>query len=109
MVEQDKEKTLVIFRRYYPEDGGAVIALFPEEPGTSNPDTFTCYQHIGQHGTTHRDFVDACTLPISADDDNEVRALYKELERLGYNLVCRQRISGKMNATRIRKLYREPV
>lgn len=46
-------KTIVIFRwepHFKSKDGGAPIAVFPCEPGNSNPNTCACYRHLGQHG-----------------------------------------------------------
>lgn len=42
----------VIFRAERSGDfKGAVTAVFPTEPGTSDPWTFSIYAHVGQHGT----------------------------------------------------------
>lgn len=82
----DKEKTLVVFRRWPEKDGGDVIALFPEIedrwPYCSS------YQHIGQHGgADYRGVVDA-TKPAKPA---EYKSLQSELRSIGYNLKIRSR------------------
>ena len=79
-MEQDKEKTAVIFRKF---KDGDIIAIFPELVGTDNLGTCMSYQHIGQHGS--------CDLGIIYDTklatDEEYKDLKDELEHsIGYNL-----------------------
>lgn len=81
---QDKHYTAVIFRRFRSRDGGQVIALFPELPGTNDLATCESYMHIGQHGAASV-WLSGSTKPakrIEAD----VHALWLELERIGYKL-----------------------
>lgn len=43
----------VVFYR----EGSDVFAVFPEEPGTSDPQTMLCYAHIGQHSSCHSGYL----------------------------------------------------
>lgn len=79
-------KDKVIFR-VYPE--GDVIAIFPEIPGTYNPGTCSCYQHIGQHGAGDVSGMIAATRPAQPA---EYAPLLSELQSIGYDLkVCKHR------------------
>lgn len=43
----------VVFYR----EGSDVFAVFPEEPGTNDPQTMLCYAHIGQHSYCHSGYL----------------------------------------------------
>lgn len=77
-------KTKVIFRMWR----GGVIALFPREPGDSNPATCLSYEHIGQHGGADCVGIIRDSRPATHD---EWRELYAELRRIGYKLDVRKR------------------
>jgi hypothetical protein len=71
----------VIFRADRSGDfKGHVTAVFPTLPGTSNPWTFTCYAHIGQHGSADKGWyvtTRAATPEESADLLRELRGIYE--------------------------------
>lgn len=71
----------VIFRADRSGDfKGAVTAVFPTLPGTSDPWTATCYAHVGQHGTCSRGWYSttrAATEDESADLLAELRSIYE--------------------------------
>ena len=93
------DKTKVIFRKWNKEQGGEVIAVFPELPGDFNPyRTCLSYEHVGQHGAITLNF-SSWTLPASPA---EYADLAKELESIGYNLDIRKRSSGKDLQARIK-------
>lgn len=77
-VQPDESPTLVIFRRFPTSQGGEIIALFPELPGTNSPATCSSYMHTGQHGAATSDLVRS-TRPASPE---EFAALKCELESL---------------------------
>lgn len=85
--------TKVIFRKF-PDNN--IIALFPELPGTN--DILTClnYMHLGQYGSG-RATIEG-TKPCRV---GEYFSLFKELERIGYNLKVVTRISHEMDQKRI--------
>lgn len=76
-----RKKTKVIIRKF--RNGGDVIAIFPELPGT-NAWWKDCesYQTIGQHGTCSADIFPVTTRCT----EEEAQKMLKELEGLGYNL-----------------------
>ena len=79
--------TKVVFRKF--KEGG-IIALFPTEPGTSDPYT-SCmsYQHIGQHGAADPGIVSITKLATP----KEYAPLAKELRSLGYVLDIRTKVT----------------
>lgn len=87
------DKTLVIFRKFEDE----VTALFPLEPGTSNPYDMTCYAHVGQHSAADMLWVRE-TKPAKP---SEYRDLARELRQIGYKLKIGRRIPK--NALEIRR------
>ena len=74
-------KTKVIFRKW--NQGGDIIALFPEIPATVNPAHCLSYEHTGQHGTAHLSGVVANTRPATLGESAD---LARELEQIGYDL-----------------------
>jgi len=70
--------TKVIFRKY---PDGDILALFPEERGTNDPYTCSCYAHVGQHGSADPQHVIRST---KAAKPAEYAALKGERERIGY-------------------------
>jgi hypothetical protein len=88
-------KTKVIFRI----DSQEVIALFPQDAGTMNAYTCSCYVHNGQHSSADPDLVIRQSKPATP---KEYRPLAKELRRIGYRLhiVKRQNRSADLMARR---------
>ena len=89
-MSKDTEKTIVVFRKWGKKNGGDVIAIFPFELGTNDPNTCSSYQHLGQHGAAN-DFevVRATKLATAA----EYAPLKAELEQIGYNLEIRRKLT----------------
>lgn len=50
----------------------------------------TCYAHVGQHGTCHRDWYRDRTRPAKPE---EYADLLKELEAIGYDVTAVSRLS----------------
>lgn len=101
MSTNEPKLTPVIFRRL--KSNGAVIALFPEEAGSTNSADCLCYMHIGQHGTAAIDLMmgrkGAATLAASIDEA-DVAELKAELEELGYVLDVKTRNTRTMREKR---------
>jgi len=76
-----EETVDVMFRK--PLDGSEVYALFPGLPGTQDPDTCLCYEHIGQHSAAN---LARCIHSSRVAKPEEYGELQKELERVGYKL-----------------------
>lgn len=83
------EKTIVVFRIWPKREGGDVIAIFPELPGTMDPYTCQSYQTIGQHGSCDPS---GLTNKLRLATSTEYAELMSELERIGYVLDVRKRI-----------------
>jgi hypothetical protein len=76
------EVTKVIFRKY--KEGGDILALFPELPGTTDPATCLCYEHVGQHGAgNYYHCIDNLTVSAKPEEYADLKA---ELENIGYRL-----------------------
>lgn len=87
-MNQDTEKTIVIFRKWPLRHGGDVIALFPCLPGSSDSgQSCLSYQHVGQHGAALGELHNETHVASPA----EYESLKRELEGLGYNLDVRKR------------------
>ncbi len=93
-------KTKVIFRIFPPSQGGEVIALFPEEPGTNNPGTCMSYMHTGQHGAASVSLGRSLRLATP----EEYAPLKRELESLGYILDVKTRSCPAYSKTRRQSL-----
>lgn len=91
--EQDDEETPVIFRKYGPRHGGAVIALFPANLGTYDPYTCSSYVHIGQHGSADPSGVIQSTRQATPEEFADLKA---ELEGApyGYRLKTFHRLQN---------------
>lgn len=94
-----KQKDIVIFRRWTARNGGGVIALFPEIPADRQGYNCEAYEHVGQHGGADCAGVIRATSPAKTSED-DVWALYKELQRIGYNLEVRQKETAQARAVR---------
>jgi hypothetical protein len=90
----DETETPVIFRKW---KDGAVIALFPAEPGDMNPATCSSYMHVGQHGAADPQLVIQQTKPAAAA---EYADLKQELESAGYQLKLYRRLQRSFYALR---------
>lgn len=89
-------KTKVLFRKF--PRTGEIIALFPELPGTPDPQFCESYMHTGQHGPAHVGLT-RCTSPASPE---ESAPLASELQRIGYDLLPVSRLSPAMFRERVR-------
>ena len=78
-------KTYVIFKKE--KDG--ILAVFPRETGDIDPATISCYCSKTQHSICSYSYV--LGLPNAKPD--EYVNLFYELERMGYLLTIRSRIS----------------
>lgn len=92
---KDSSITKVIFRQF---PDGEVIALFPELPGTIDPNTCLSYMHYGQHGSADTGIV-RNTYPC---DPQDYESLLKELVSIGYNLKIVKRFASIDHNTRRR-------
>lgn len=69
--------TIPVMFRILKNDGHSeVFALFPTLPGTNEPHTCTCYQHIGQHSSAD---VYGCIDDSRPATPNEYADLLREL------------------------------
>lgn len=97
MPQENEPRIAVIFRKF---KNGEIIALFPELPGTNDPETCLSYQQIGQHGSAGVDLCDR-TKPAKPE---EFASLQAELESIGYRLrLCTKR-TAKMDRARLKAL-----
>ena len=95
----DEQPTKVIFRK---ETDGTITAVFPELPGTNDPQTFTVYAHIGQHSSANYDWYRTTT----AASLHECESLFRELQSIGYNLQVVKRFTARHSIER-RKVLME--
>lgn len=86
-MEKDTEKTIVVFRKF--KDDGDIIALFPHVKWSD--ESISSYMHVGQHGGA--DYIGCLKQSVPATKE-EYKALQKELESLGYDLIIKKK---KMN------------
>lgn len=82
----------VVFR-VHDKDDGDVFALFPGLPGTGEPGSCACYQHVGQHSSA--DYA-GCLRTSRPAKPAEYAALLKELENIGYRLNVLKRAPRKL-------------
>lgn len=87
-------KTKVIFRKF--RSGGDVVALFPEVPADSQFGHCLSYSQAGQHSAASVD-LSHVTDPAKPEDYAPLKA---ELERIGYDLEVRQKVTRQMDAAR---------
>lgn len=87
-ITQDEAETTVVFRVWREQDGGDVIALFPEVE--HNGRYCESYMHVGQHGGADYALVIQATRPARPE---EYAMLQSELEIIGYRLQIRQKRS----------------
>ena len=91
----DDIPTVVIFRKY--RDTGAIVAIFPEIPGSPNPSTCLTYEHIGQHGSGFDSQIVSITEPAKASEYADLR---RELESIGYVLDIKRKNHYRFYRTR---------
>jgi len=91
------ESTVVIYRRWRGDNGGDIIALFPEIPSDIFGRYCLSFEHIGQHSGADFYGVIQATKPVSAA---EAAPLAQELERIGYILRPIKRASYKVHEAR---------
>ena len=103
------ESLPVIFRMESTGRGTASpLAIFPTLPGTSDPNSATCYAHIGQHGTLDRGYAASCRLATP----EEYAPLLAELRRIyetgddAVSLQIVKRWTRHHDAARIKELRR---
>jgi len=89
--------TVVIFRRWRENNGGDIIALFPELPADYQGRFCDAYEQVGQHGGADYHGVVQATKPVTPD---EAAPLLRELERIGYRLKPIKRASHKHHEAR---------
>jgi hypothetical protein len=89
-----EEKTKVVFRKW---SNGDIIAMFPEIPYGMLRRYCVSYEHVGQHGATSPDTLTLLTTKPRPEEYAELKA---ELERIGYILEVRSRITSQMHAKR---------
>lgn len=65
------------------DGNGDVYALFPGEPGTREPHTCSCFQHVGQHASAD---LTGCINASRPAKRHEYAALARELRGRGYKL-----------------------
>lgn len=109
--EKKLEKTAVIFRRYPKSQGGEVIALFPQVPGTNDPYTCSAYVHMGQHTNADPVLVIRQTKRARLCEQ-DVKDLKRELEHYGapecpYRLDVRQKYLYSHQKSREAELKRQ--
>lgn len=102
MDETNNDAVPVLFRADRTQRGGAgdrieITAVFPTLPGTDDPDTMTCYAHIGQHSTCSVGWYREKTRPAKPE---EYESLARELQSLGYRLDVRERLTSDLHAAR---------
>lgn len=91
--QDEPEKTKVIFRTHR----GDVIALFPEIPATHTGRDCESYMHAGQHGAACPNLA---RYGFRLATPEEYAPLKAELERIGYTLEIRQKITPTMTRNR---------
>jgi len=67
----------VSFRIEQVKDVIAVIHL----PFNDDPNLLTCYSHVGQHSSCHKDYITQNTRPATPE---EYKDLLEELQNIGY-------------------------
>jgi len=62
-----------------------IYAFFPDEPYEKEytPELYTCYMHVGQHGSCHIDYANQSRYATH----EEYMPLKEELESIGYSLT----------------------
>lgn len=87
-------KTKVIYRQLENE----CIAIFPELPGTMDPNTCLSYMRVGQHSSCDPfGLARKCRLSTA----KERAELARELARIGYRLARVERMTSDMHVTRM--------
>lgn len=103
---QDTHITKVIFRKF--KKDGTIIAIFPEEIGTSSPRTCLSYMFIGQHSSCNPYEMTAYGTTTLANP-TEYIDLFNELTSLGYNLKVIHKLPNDAFTIRNIKLNRKYI
>ena len=93
-----KQTVIVVFRKF--RQGEDIIALFPEEPGSTFKDHCLSYQQTGQHSGADYDGCISASKPAKPE---EYEPLKKELERIGYSLIIQEKATAINHIKRRRK------
>jgi len=81
-----------------------LVAIFPTEPGTNNPNTMTCYTRPEAHGICSSDYAGRKTRPATP---GEKKLMLRELKRVGYtNLKVVARPSSHHRKARVKAIGR---
>lgn len=96
-MSDENTPVLVIYRRWKGNNGGDIIALFPEIPSDIYGRFCLSYEHVGQHGGADFYGVVQATKPVSLEDAAD---LFRELEQIGYILRPIKRASFKVHEAR---------
>ncbi len=99
MKTNNEEITDVVFRI---DKEKIVFALFPALPGTNDPTTCTCYEHVGQHSSADPWL---CILASKPATPEQSRPLYNELIGRGYQLRVISRIGRHYYEMRRKELF----
>ena len=99
-MEKDNYITEVIFRRF--NKGKEIIALFPAEAGSYDPETCSSYMHMGQHGNASV-ALSSMTKPANLSEP-DVLDLYNELQQCGYSLKVVNRFTTKHRSARVAEI-----
>lgn len=75
---EGEDVTRVVFKKFPEDDGGDVIALFPDEDADQQGNIMS-YQHVGQHGAASPELIEE----LEDATPEEYAPLKKELENLG--------------------------
>ncbi len=97
---QERTLVAVLFRRWSEEDGGNVIALFPERAGDRTGNWCDAYEN-GQFSIFNVDDIEA-TVPVavSPQDVSDMARVVEELSAHGFELDFVRQITPEMHARR---------
>ena len=99
-MQPDEHVTPVIFKLDHGTQ--SPVAFFPQCPGTRDPFTMGCYAHHGQHSSASIEYVVSCKRATP----EQYAPLLAELQRIGYRLKIRQRVTSHDVAIRRVELAR---
>jgi hypothetical protein len=77
-MKKDTKKTPFVFFR---EDDNNILAVITKDRERNG--NYTCYSHIGQHGTASPEYLKTLP-PVNFED---AKALITELESIGYDVL----------------------
>lgn len=91
-LEMDPKPVAVVFRK----DKGEVFALIPEVPATMNMSEVTCFTRHGHTAADPR----LCVDKSEPATPSEYAPLAAQMQKVGYNVVPRMRITQEMDEVR---------